>query len=210
MVGPGQHVLLAAQVLGAEVLLQRHHVGQFLARVGDGFHVDHRHRRVLGEALEHDVFAVLGPVDELGEGAHGDQVTVAAQHLGHFGDVFLGVPVHHRAQVELDRPGILARLQHDRVPAQLEGTQLEAGAGAHGRVEEHQGNRFALELVAQFVALEQRGLGQQGIQVGAAPVLGVQEVLQGHRSILCGWFSTVAGGGWGRRGAFRAQQNVYR
>ncbi|MNM45626.1 hypothetical protein D3C81_565520 [compost metagenome] len=153
--------------------------------MGDGLHVDDRHRRILGEALEHLVLTVQRPVDELRECTHADQVDVTAQHLGHFSDVLLGVTVHHRAEVELDRPRILARLQHHRVAAQLERPQLEAGAGAHGGVEEHQGDRLALEVIAQLVLLEQRRLREQRIEIGAAPVLGVQEMLQRHQSILC-------------------------
>ncbi len=182
MIGPGQHVLLAAQIGGAEVFLQRQRVRQFLAGMGDRLHVDHRHRRIPGERLQHDVLAVMGPVDELRERAHADQVDIAAQHLRHLGDVLLGIAVHHRAQVELDRPRVLARLQDHRMPAQLEGAQLETGAGAHGGIEEHQRDRFAFQRIAQLVLLVSRRLRQQGIQLGAAPVLRVQEVL--HQGIL--------------------------
>ena len=133
--------------------------------------------RVLREALQHLVLAVVLPVDELREGAHADQVDVAAEHPRDLGDVLLGLAVHHRAEVELDRPRVLARLQHHRVAAELEGAELEAGARAQRRVEEHQRDRLALERVAQLVALEQRGLRQQRVELGAAPVLGVQEML---------------------------------
>ncbi|MCY1313051.1 hypothetical protein D9M70_635370 [compost metagenome] len=68
------------------------------------------------------------------------------------------------------------------MPAQLERTQLEAGAGAHRRIEEHQRDRLAFQRIAQLVLLVQRGLRQQGVQFGAAPVLRVQEVL--HYGIL--------------------------
>ena len=161
------------------MFLQRQRVRQLLAGMGDGFHVDHRHGRVFGEAFKHLVFAIGRPVDELRECAHADQVDVTAQHLRHFGDVFFGVAVHDRAEVELDRPRILAGGKDDGMAAQLKRTQLEAGAGAHRRVEEHQRDALALERIAQLVALVQRGLGQYGIQFGAAPVLGVQEMLHG-------------------------------
>src|SRR5690606_812093 len=87
---------------------------------------------------------------------------------------------------ELDRPRVLARLQHDGMAAQLEGAQLEAGAGAHGGIEEHQRDRAPLQFTAQLVALERGRLGEQRVQVRAAPVLGVEEVLERHRSIPCG------------------------
>src|SRR5690606_17647391 len=88
--------------------------------------------------------------------------------------------VHDRAQVELDRPGVLARLQHDRVAAELERAQLEAGAGAQRGIEEHQGDRLALERIAGGVALVAGSLGQQRIELGAAEVLGVEEVVHGR------------------------------
>ena len=84
----------------------------------------------LAKPLQHAVLAVDRPVDELRERAHADQVDVARQHLRHFGDVLLGLAVHHRAEVELDRPRVLARLQHDGVAAELERAELEAGARA--------------------------------------------------------------------------------
>jgi hypothetical protein len=34
--------------------------------MGDGLHVDDRHRRILGEAVEDDVLAVVGPVLNFG------------------------------------------------------------------------------------------------------------------------------------------------
>ena len=168
-------------------------MGQFLAGMGDRFHVDDRHRRVFRERPQHHVLAVVGPVDELREGAHADQIDIAAQHLRHFLDVLLGVAVHDRAEVELDRPGVLARLQHDGVAAQLEGAQLEAGAGAHGGVEEHQGDGLALERIAQPVLLVQRGLRQQRVEVTAGPVLGIEEVAKAHRGSCCGGEAAVAG-----------------
>ena len=103
---------------------------QLLAGMGDRLHVDHRHRRILGEALQHAILAIHRPVHELREGAHTDQVNIAAQHLRHFRDVLLRLAVHHGAVVEFDRPGILAGLQHDGMPTQVEGTQLEAAACA--------------------------------------------------------------------------------
>ena len=164
------------------MLLQRQRMRQLLAGMGDGLHVDHRHGRIRGEGLQHDVLAVVGPVDELRERAYADQVHVTAQHLRDFGDVLLGVAIHHRAEVELDGPCVLARLQHHGMAAQLERPQLEAGAGAHGRIEEHQRDRLALQRVTQLVLLVEGGLGQQRIEVAAAPVLRVQEVL--HYGIL--------------------------
>src|SRR5690606_35273071 len=75
------------------------------------------------------------------------------------------------------RPGVLARLQHDRVAAEVERTELETGAGAHGRIEEHQRDRTPLERIAQAFALEAGGVHQQRVQFGAAPVLRVEEML---------------------------------
>ena len=184
VVGPGQHILLAAQVAGAEAFLQRQRVRQLLAGMGDGLHVDDRHRRILRKGLQDDVLAVALPVDELRERAHADQVHVAPQHPRHFRDVLFGVAVHHRAEVEFDRPGVLARLQHDGMPAQLERAQLEAGAGAHRRVEEHQRDRAAFQRIPQRLPLETRGIRQQRIELGALPVLGIEEVL--HSECL-GW-----------------------
>ncbi len=187
VVGPGQHVLLPAQVGRAEVLLQRLRVRQLLARMGDGLHVDDRHRGVLRERAQHLVLPVLGPVAELREGAHADHVHVAAKHARDFGDVLLGLAIHHRAQLELDRPGVLAGLQHDRVPAELERAQLEAGAGPQRGIEEHQRDGLAAQqrLVGDAgaaVALVAGGGGKQRVELGAAQVLGVEEVLHGRGS----------------------------
>src|SRR5690606_3488443 len=79
-----------------------------------------------------------------------------------------------------DRPGVLARLQHDRMAAELERAQLEAGAGTQRGIEEHQGDRLALERIAGGVALVAGSLGQQRIELGAAEVLGVEEVDHGR------------------------------
>src|SRR5690606_21745872 len=68
-------------------------------------------------------------------------------------------------------------LQHDGVAAELERAKLEAGAGAHRGVEEHQRDRASLERIAQALALEPGRVGEQRVQVGAAPVLRVEEVL---------------------------------
>src|SRR3546814_10738626 len=114
--------------------------------------------------------SVERPVDELREGAHADHVDVAAEHLRHLGDVLLGLAVHHRAQVELDRPGVLARLQHHRVPAQLERAQLEAGAGAQRAIEEQIGRAHVCtpdtntQLVCRLL-LEKKQNKQEGITV---------------------------------------------
>ena len=120
VVSPGQHVFPAAQVRCLEVFLQRHHVREFLAGMGDRLHVDHRHRGVCGETAQHLVLAIDGPVDELRERTHADHVDIARQHLRHFDDVLLGFAIHDCAEVELDRPGILARLQHHRMAAEME------------------------------------------------------------------------------------------
>src|SRR5690606_20870690 len=80
---------------------------------------------------------------------------------------------------ELDRPGVLARLQHHRVAAELERAQLEAGTGAQRGIEEHQRDRLALERVASGAALELGGPRQHRVEPGAGPVLGIEEVL--HR-----------------------------
>lgn len=53
----------------------------------------------------------------------------------------------------------------------------ETGARAHRWVEKHQRDGFALQRIAQLAAFEFRRLHQQGIKVGAAPVLGIEEVL---------------------------------
>ena len=56
MVGPGQHVLAPAQL--AEAFAHRHRMGEFLARMGDGLEIDHRHRGVAREGLDDEVFAI--------------------------------------------------------------------------------------------------------------------------------------------------------
>src|SRR5690606_23115201 len=89
-----------------------------------------------------------------------------------------------RAEVELDRPGVLARLQHDGVPAELERTELEAGAGAQRGVEEHQRDGLALQRFADRRALEAGGGGQQRVQLGAGEVLGIEEMLHWRDSGL--------------------------
>ncbi len=119
VIRPGEHVLLVLQI--AQVLLQRHRMGQLLARMGDGLHVDHWHRRVLGKRLDHVVLAIHRPILELREGAHRNQVDVARQHARHFGNVLFGIAVHHRAHFELDRPCVLARRQHNGMATQMEG-----------------------------------------------------------------------------------------
>ena len=53
-----------------------------------------------------------------------------------------------------DAPRILARLQDDRVAAQLPGTDLERAARAHGRIEEHQRNGTTGHLSTQSLGLE--------------------------------------------------------
>src|SRR5690606_840904 len=113
------------------------------------------------------ILAVDLPVDELGEGAYADQVDIARQHTRDFGDVLLGLAIHHRAELELDRPRILARRQHDGGAAELGGTQLEAGARSQRGIEEQQGDRLALQLIANLVALELSGMRKQGIEFGA-------------------------------------------
>ena len=62
VVGPGQHVLLAARSLVPKCSCSASDVRQLLARMGDRLHVDHRHRRVLRERCEHAVLAVDRPV----------------------------------------------------------------------------------------------------------------------------------------------------
>ncbi len=162
------------------MLLQRHDVRQFLARMGDGLHVDHRHRGVAREGLQGPVLAIHRPVLELREGAHADHVHVAAEHARHLGDVLLGLAVHHRTDLEFDRPGILARRQHDGLAAELVRAQLETGAGTHGRVEKQQCDGLAGQLLADLRLLELHGLRQQRVKVAAAPVLGVEKVAKAH------------------------------
>ena len=131
VVGPGQHVLLAAQIgvpkcsCSASTCASSWHGWVIVSMLITGT------VRVLREALQHAVLAVERPVEELRERAHADQVDVARQHARDFGDVLLGLAVHHRAQVEFDRPRVLARLQHHRMAAELERAQLETGARAH-------------------------------------------------------------------------------
>ncbi len=185
MVGPGQHVLPAAQTapgsgVAFEVLLQREDMRQFLHRMGDRLHVDDRHGRVLRERVDHTVFAVDRPVLELRERAHADQVDVARQHARDFGDVLLGFAVHDRAGVELDRPGVLAGLQDDRVAAELKGAEFEARARAHRRVEEQQRDRATTEVVSELVVPERGRLREQCVEFGAAPVLRTQKVANSH------------------------------
>src|SRR5690606_6386302 len=98
-----------------------------------------------------------------------------------FRDMLLRLAIHHRADIELDRPGILARLQHDRVAAELERAQLEARARAHRRVEEQQRNRLAGELRSRLRGPERGRLRQQRIELRAGPVLGGEEMSNGHR-----------------------------
>src|SRR5690606_13351076 len=54
------------------------------------------------------------------------------------------------------------------------------GAGAHRRVEEHQRDRLSAQLVTELFALERGRLRQQRVEVGARPVLGVEEVPGGR------------------------------
>ncbi len=179
MVGPGQHVLAPAQL--AEAFAHRHRMGEFLARMGDGLEIDHRHRGVAREGLDDEVFAIHRPVDEFRERAHADQVAVARQHARDFGHVFLGLAVHHLARFELDAPGILARCQHDGVPAELPGADLEGTARAHRGVEEQQRDGAPGEVAAELVALVARRLRQQLVELGAGAVLGAEEVPDVHR-----------------------------
>ena len=73
--------------------------------------------------------------------------------------------------------------------AQLERAQLETGAGAQRRIEEHQGDRLRpLQLVAELAALEGDRLREQRVELRAAPVLGIEEVLHGgQRSCWLAW-----------------------
>jgi hypothetical protein len=186
MIGPGQHVFAVLQI--AQPLAHGQRVGQFLARMGDGLHVDHRHRGVAGESLDHPVLAVFRPVLELRERAHGDEIDVAAQHARHFGDVFLGLAIHHLAGREGDRPGILAGREHHRVSAELERAELEAGARAHRRVEEQQGDRLAGHLPPERRALESRRLVEQRVDLGTAVILRGQEMARWHVALTFGKF----------------------
>jgi hypothetical protein len=64
----------------------------------------------------------------------------------------------------------------------MECTQLEARARPQRRIEEHQGDRLAFELIAEADALVSRGLDEQRIEVLPCPILGIEEVL--HRGSL--------------------------
>ena len=78
----------------AEVLLDHLHMGQFLTRVGDGFHVDHRHCGILGKGLDHQILAVLLPIDKFGKGSNTNQIAITRQYLGGFGNMFFGHAIH--------------------------------------------------------------------------------------------------------------------
>src|SRR5690348_16916580 len=146
----------------------------------DGFHVDHGDRGVPCERLDHPIFAIDRPVLELGKRPDANQIDIARQHARDFGHVFFGLAVHHRAHVEFDRPSILAGRQHHRMAAQLESTQFKAGARAHGWIEKQQSDRLAGQLRAGRRALERRGIIEQPVDLDAAPVLGSDEMADGH------------------------------
>ncbi len=179
---PGQYVLPVPQV--AQPLAQRQHVGQLLTWMGNGFQVDHRHRRVLCEGPDHPILPILGPVLEFRECPHRDQIDIARQHAGNLGHVLLGVAVHHAADCKLDGPGILARRQHDRMAAQLECTQLETRPRAHGWIEEQQRNRFSRQLLTARGTLERGSLVEQCVDLGATVILGGDEMAERHALVL--------------------------
>ncbi len=179
MIGPGEHILSASEI--AEVFFQRQRMRQLLTGMGDRFHVDHRHRGVLREGLDHRVFAIDRPILELRKGTHRDQVHIAAQHARDFGDVFFRFAIHHRVRLELDRPCVFARRQHDGVTAKVKSAQLEAGARTHRRIEEQQGHRLAGKLLAARRTLERSGLFKQCVDLGAAVILGGDEMAKRHR-----------------------------
>ena len=141
VVRPREEELLA--VGRAEALLHRERERELLARVRDRLHVDDRHRRVLREALDDVVLAVVLPALELGERAHGDEVAVAREHARDLLDVLLGLAVHDDAVAELDGPRALAGLEHDGVAAHLEDADLERRARAERRVEEDERDALA-------------------------------------------------------------------
>jgi hypothetical protein len=174
VVGPGQGQVLAVE--RAEVLLHRQRERQLLTRVGDRLHVDDGDGRVAGERGDDGVLAVDLPALELGERAHGDRVDVARQDPRDLPHVLLGLAVHHDVVVELDRPGALARLEHDRLAAELMHAELEAGAGPQRRVEEQQGDRLAGEGLGVRPGLEAPRRGEQGLDLGACVVEGREEV----------------------------------
>src|SRR5438093_12115814 len=101
---------------------------EFLHRMRDRFHIDHRYRRILRDGLDHAILAVDRPVLEFWKGAHTDQIDITREHTRDLCDMFLCLAVHHGAGLELDRPGVLARLQHDRVSTELERAELETRA----------------------------------------------------------------------------------
>ena len=73
---PRHDVLLAPKIVGAKPFPQREGVGQLLAGVRDGFHVDDGHAGVLGKALDHAVLAINRPIFKHGERPHGDGVAI--------------------------------------------------------------------------------------------------------------------------------------
>ena len=66
----------APKIVGAKPFPQREGVGQLLAGVCDGFHVDDGHAGVLGKALDHAVLAINRPIFKHGERPHGDGIAV--------------------------------------------------------------------------------------------------------------------------------------
>ena len=125
--GPG-HGLAADR---AAVLLEGHHVGEHLARMGaPGEAVDDRHRRMAGEPDQHLVI----------EGADHDAVDVARQHPGGVGDGLAAPELH------------LLTGQGDRFTAELAHGDVERHARARRRlVEDHRQGAAGERLVGGHV-----------------------------------------------------------
>ncbi len=79
-------------------------------------------------AVDHAVFAIDGLILEFGEKrARRSSVDVARQHARDFGDVFLGVAVHHGCRRRTrSATGVLARLQHTRMAAELSARRVRS------------------------------------------------------------------------------------
>ena len=85
---------------------------------------------VLDELVEHRLGVVVVAVGEPGEGAHADDVAVAAHYGDGLKQVLALVAVHDDAALRLQLPGTGVHVEHDDVHAQVHGGLLRAEARA--------------------------------------------------------------------------------
>ena len=158
------------------ILLDGDEVGKSLKGMHGGtLHEEHRTAAVLDELLEYLLFVVVLAALEAGEGAHTDDVAVAAHHGNSLQKVFALVALHDDSTLGLQFPRPLVHIEHDDVHAEVEGCLLGGEAGAQRVVEEDEHGGLVLAKCLILIAV---GLDFESLVEGFAEVANVGNVLK--------------------------------